>query len=66
MPFGKTGPCPSSFTGGHWPSQWGEEKITAKKFSDLPSDQKQHLIDFFYEHELPKNQQYPGQLIDVS
>jgi hypothetical protein len=52
MPFEKTGPCP--FTGEHWPSQWGEEKITAKKFSSLPTDQKKDLIDFFYEHEIAK------------
>ena len=52
MPFGKTGPCP--FTGGHWPSQWGEEKITAKKFRFLRTDQKKDLIDFFYEHEIAK------------
>ncbi len=36
------------------PSQWGEEKITAKKFSCLPTDQKKDLIDFFYEHEIAK------------
>ena len=52
MPWVKTGPCP--FTGGHWPSQWGEEKITPKKFSYLPTDQKNDLIDFFYEHEIAK------------
>ena len=52
MPFERTGPCP--FTGEHWPSQWGEEKITAKKFRFLRTDQKKDLIDFFYEHEIAK------------
>ncbi len=52
MPFDKIGPCP--FTGRHWPPEWGEEKITAKKFSCLHSDQKKDLIEYFYEHESAK------------
>ena len=49
MPFEKTGSCP--FTGGHWPLQWGEEKITPKTFSCLNSDQRKDLIEYFFEHE---------------
>jgi len=49
MPFPKIGPCP--FTGGHWPLQWGEEKITPKTFSCLNSDQRKDLIEYFFEHE---------------
>ena len=49
MPFPKTGPCP--FTGGHWPQQWGEQKITPKTFSSLNSDQRKDLIEYFFEHE---------------
>jgi hypothetical protein len=52
MPFPKTGSCP--FPGGHWPSKWGEEKITAKSFSCLNSDQKQDLIEYIGEHDLAK------------
>ena len=50
MPFPKTGSCP--FPGEHWPSKWGEEKITAKSFSCLNSDQKQDLIEYIGEHDL--------------
>jgi uncharacterized protein (UPF0254 family) len=51
MPFPKTGTCP--FTGGHWPQQWGEQKITPKTFSSLSlnSDQRKDLIEYFFEHE---------------
>lgn len=49
MPFEKTGSCP--FIGGHWPLQWGEEKISTKKFCRLNSDQKKDLIEYFYAHE---------------
>ena len=49
MPFPKTGTCP--FTGGHWPQQWGEQKITPKTFSSLNSDQRKDLIEYFFEHE---------------
>ena len=52
MLFPKTGSCP--FPGGHWPSKWGEEKITAKSFSCLNSDQKQDLIEYIGEHDLAK------------
>ena len=52
MPYPKTGSCP--FPGGHWPSKWGEEKITAKSFSCLNSDQKQDLIEYIGEHDLAK------------
>jgi hypothetical protein len=49
MPFPKTIPCP--FTGGHWPQQWGEQKITPKTFSSLNSDQRKDLIEYFFERE---------------
>jgi hypothetical protein len=52
MPFAKTGSCP--FAGSHWPSQWGEQKLSAKKFSLLHSDQKRDLIQYFFEHDSQK------------
>jgi hypothetical protein len=53
MPFEKIGPCP--FTGTHWPSEWGDKKITPNTFSHiLSSGQKKDLIEYFYEHESNK------------
>ena len=52
MPFEKNGPCP--FTGAHWPSQWGQEKISNKRFSGLHCDQKKDLIEYFYERNSAK------------
>ena len=57
MPFEKTGSCP--FTGGHWPLQWGEDKITPKTFCCLNSDQREDLIEYFYAHESAKTSARP-------
>jgi hypothetical protein len=57
MPFEKTGSCP--FTGGHWPLQWGEDKITPKTFCCLNSDQREDLIEYFYAHESAKTTARP-------
>ena len=57
MPFDKTGSCP--FTGGHWPLQWGEDKITPKTFCCLNSDQREDLIKYFYAHESAKTSARP-------
>jgi hypothetical protein len=51
MPFEKNGPCP--FTEAHWPQQWDGE-ITGKKFRCLHSDQKEDLIEYFFEQNSAK------------
>ena len=51
MPLEKNGPCP--FAGAHWPPQWDGE-ITGKKFSCLHKNQKEDLIEYFFEQNSAK------------